>query len=115
MGSGSSPFVLLDDQKVSATLIGVDDAVPPNTVPLPTGATGTWTSSDTTILTVDSSTDPTGLTATVTAVGKLGTAQLQVSVVLTPGATPITGSTTIQVNASALASVSVSLGTPVHQ
>jgi hypothetical protein len=105
-------FTLLDDQKVSAVIAVIDDKGNPAT--LPTGIVPVWASSDATVLTVDASGDPTGMSAVVTAVGKLGSAQVQVTIAL-DASTTITGLGDVTVAASGPASVAISFGTPSPQ
>ena len=99
-------FVLMDDQKVDLGVMGTDDVGNPVTF---TGAP-TWAVSDPTILTVTpDATDPSK--ATVAATGKIGTAQVSVSVA---GPPPLTGTLDVQVTSSAATSLGISAGTPVH-
>lgn len=65
----------------------------------------TWVSSDTTILTLVPAAD--GLSAIVTAVGKLGTASVTVSATPTGASAPISGSASVQVTAGAAAALSL--------
>jgi hypothetical protein len=95
---------ILDDQKAPIVVAGTDDQGNP-VAGLPTVA---FTSSDPTILTVDTTTATPMLVTT----GKLGTAQLQASATLADG-TVITGSDDVTVHASALAKISISLGAAV--
>ncbi len=98
--------MILDDQKAPIVVQGTDDQG--NPVPGALAAV-TLTTSDATIATVDM-TDPANPVFVTT--GKLGTVQLQATATL-PDGTVITGSDDITVNASALAKISIALGTAV--
>ena len=72
-----------------------------------------WSTSDSTILTVAPAAD--GLSAVVTAVGKLGTASVSVSGTPAGETSPITGSATVTVTAAQAASFVLTFGTPATQ
>jgi hypothetical protein len=107
--AAATPFILLDDQTVSAALSYADDAG--NPVPAPVAANPpTWASVDPDgTITVTPAAD--GNSAVIAATGKLTVTQAA-QVTVTAGA--LSGSVQIQVNASAAASVVVGLGTPAH-
>ena len=100
---------ILDDQKAPIVVAGADDQGHP--VPGALSAV-TLTSGDPTLFTVDMTTDPANPALVTT--GKLGTAQLQASATLADG-TVVTGTDDIMVNASALATISISLGAAVKR
>ena len=100
---------ILDDQKAPIVVVGTDDQG--NPVPGALSAV-TLTSSDPTIFTVDTTTDPANPILVTT--GKLGTAQLQASATLADGIV-ITGTDDVTVNASALAKISISLGAAISR
>jgi hypothetical protein len=104
-------FVLIDDQKVALSIAPVDAKGNPAAVD---GAPA-WASSDETVLTVAASAD--GLSATVTAVGKLGAAQISVTADADMGAgtVPIAGVLDVSVVAGQAVSLSISTGTPEAQ
>lgn len=105
-------FALLDTQKVLATLSFTD--VDGNPTGLPTGVVPVWSTSDATILTVDASADPSGLTAMISSVGPLGTATISTSTAVDP-ANPILSSADVTVGASAATASSISFGAPVNK
>lgn len=108
-------FALNDDQHVDCTIGFVDDVG--NTVPAPAGATATWSSSDSTVITVAANpSDPTGMTGRVTAIGKLGTAtvQLNLDVPGDPKSPYIGVGGEVIVGAGTLSTVDVTFGTPAH-
>lgn len=98
-------------QQVTGSASPVDAKGNPVTTTFPTPPS--WSSSDTTILTVAAAAD--GLSAVVTAVGKLGTAAVSVSGTPTGAAAPITGSADVQVTAATAASFSLTFGAPSTQ
>lgn len=104
-----------DDQHVDCTIKFEDDAG--NTIPAPAGASAAWSSSDSTVITVAADpSDSTGMTGLVTAVGKLGTATVQLSLTV-PGdpKSPYIGvGGDVIVGAGTLSTVDISFGTPVH-
>lgn len=98
-----SALLLRDTQQVTAAAAFVDakgNPASPDTAPV-------WASSDETVATVVASVD--GLTATVTAVGKLGTAQISVK----DDDVIITGD--VEVVAGLAVSGSVTFGAPTEQ
>lgn len=100
-------------QQVPGQISGSLDAKG-NTLPVPSFTTPpSWTSSDTTVLTVAPAAD--GLSAVITAVGKIGSATITVSGTPTGETAPIQGSADISVTAAQPASLVLSLGTPVLQ
>ena len=98
--------IILDDQKAPILVVGTDDQGNPVAGAL---SAVTLDTSDHTIATVDM-TDPANPEFVTT--GKLGVVTLQASATLADG-TVITGSDAVTVNASALAKISISLGTAV--
>lgn len=99
-------------QDVSANF-GAADAKG-NAVPVPAfAAPPTWTSSDTTILTVAAAAD--GLSAVVTAVGKVGSADVTVSGTPTGATSAISGTAQVAVVAAAASSLVIGFGTPAIQ
>lgn len=98
-------FVLLDDQQVTLTLQGEDDAG--NQASLPPGTSATWAVGDDTLLTITPSPDT--LSANVVAQGKLGNTQVTVTVGTLQGVLGVT------IQASALATIAVVPGTPSHK
>jgi len=107
--SAPSPFILLDDQVVSATVSFVDDEGNPATPPA--GAVPAWALVDPDgTLGITPSAD--GLSCVIKASVKLTVTQAaQVNV----SAGALSGSVQIQVNASAAAALAIGLGTPAHQ
>jgi hypothetical protein len=103
-----TPFILLDDQVVTAQVSFVDDEGNPAVAPA--GAVPAWAAADPDgTLSLAPSAD--GLSCVIKATGKLTVTQAaQVSV--TAGA--LSGSVQIQVNASAAAALAIGLGTPAH-
>ena len=98
-------------QDVSANFGAVD--AKGNPVPLPTfSAPPAWSSSDTTVLTVAAAAD--GMSAVVTAVGKIGAANITVTGTPT-GQTAISGSAQVNVGTAAAASLVIGFGTPAIQ
>jgi hypothetical protein len=105
----TTPFVLLDDQLVTATVSFVDDEG--NPAAAPTGVTPAWSAADPDgTLALAPSAD--GSTCAIKATGKL-TATQAAQVTVTAGT--LSGNVQIQVNASAAASLAIGLGTPAHQ
>ena len=106
-------FVLQDVQLVTLSVAFVDAAGNPTTVLNPP----TWAVSDATILGIVPAAD--GLSAVVTALGPLGTAQvsLQADGALVAGAAPepIIGTFDVQVVASDAVTAQISAGTPAHK
>jgi hypothetical protein len=102
-----SALALLDNQHCPLTIQAVDAAGNPAT--LPAGAV-TWTSSNDTVVTVTPSAD--GMSADVSAVGPLGTAQIGVSVAV-DASTTLTGSLDVTVSAGSAATIQIVPGTPV--
>lgn len=99
---------LLDSQKVSATVAAVDASNAPTS--LPAGVIPVWSSGDTSIFTVDASTDPSGMSAMVTAVA-VGVSTLTVKAALDANTT-ISGTSQVTVTASAAGSLVITFGTP---
>lgn len=100
-------------QDVSAGITGALDGKG-NSVPVPTfAAPPSWSSSDPTVLTVAPAAN--GLSAVVTAVGKVGTATITVSGTPQGSSTAINGSAQVSVTAAAAASLSIGFGTPAIQ
>lgn len=99
-------FQLRDDGSASATVSAKDSKGNPATVQAPS-----WASSDETILSVTASAD--GMSATVGAVGPLGTAQVQFScdADLGEGVRTLTGSADVEVLAGEAAVIEISLTT----
>ncbi len=107
--ANATPFILLDDQLVTATVSFVDDEG--NPAAAPAGVTPAWTSADPDgTLALAPSAD--GSTCTIKATGKL-TATQAAQVTVTAGT--LSGNVQIQVNASAAASLAIGLGTPAQQ
>lgn len=98
-------LILTDSQQVNVAVSGGADKKG-NPANLPTGVPA-WTVSDPTILAVAPSAD--GLSASVAAVGPLGTAQVQVAI------GGLTGVLSVQVTAGSATSVLVTAGTPTEQ
>jgi hypothetical protein len=107
--ANSTPFILLDDQVVTATVSYVDDEGNPATAPA--GVTAAWSSADPDgTLALTPSAD--GTSCVIKATGKLTVTQAaQVTVM----AGTLSGIAQVQVNASAAASIAIGLGTPAHQ
>ncbi len=104
-----SPFILLDDQLVTATVSYVDDEG--NPAAAPAGVTPAWSAADPDgTLSLAPSTD--GSSCVIKATGKLTVTQAA-QVTVTAGA--LSGAAQIQVNASAAAAIAIGLGTPAHQ
>ena len=101
-----------------ATLQAFSDAAMTQPMPMPTGSTAAWSSSDPTVATVAADpSDPTGLTGVVTAVSTSVGATVQPACVVTvPGqANPINVTLDSVVLASdQVAAISGTYGTPVH-
>ena len=79
-----------------------------------------WASNDETVATVaaampDGTPDPTGMNAIVTAVGKIGTAQISVTDTPSDGSAPIVGTLDITVTAGAAVSANVKVGAVTEQ
>lgn len=104
-------FTLLDDEKVGVSLVAVDDQN--NPAALPAGATVTWASSEAGVVAVaQDAANP--LAAELVTTGKLGTAQVTVTVAQAnapAGASPLTGTLDISVVASAAVGISIQPGT----
>jgi hypothetical protein len=107
--ANASPFILLDDQVVTATVSFVDDEGNPATAPA--GVTPAWSVADPDgTLSLASSAD--GSSCVIKATGKLTVTQ---AAQVTVTADTLSGIAQIQVNASAAASIAIGLGTPAHQ
>jgi hypothetical protein len=102
-------LALLDNQHCPLAIQAVDAAGNPTA--LPAGSV-TWTTSNSAVAAVTPSAD--GMTCDVAAVGPLGTAQIGVSVIVSPTVT-LTGALAVTVGASAAASIQVVPGTPVNK
>lgn len=102
----NSMLVLKDNQQVPLAVMGVDAAG--NTVALPNPPSWSLAGSNPEIITLTPSAD--GMSAEVSATGKLGTAQVVVSDVVGTGT--IQGILDIQVVAGDLAGINVTAGTP---
>jgi hypothetical protein len=101
---------LTDIQTCPVTVQEVDARGNPTSAPL--DAPPVWATSDSTIITVaPDPADTTGLSQIITAVGKLGTAQLNVTGVV--GGKSLAGSLQVTVVASAAATLNIVPGTPV--
>lgn len=98
---------LQDTQHCPLAIQAVDAAGNPAT--LPPGAV-TWTSSNPSVAPVTPSAD--GMSADVSAAGPLGTAQIGVSVAVSPSTT-LTGSLDVTVVAGDAATIQIVPGTPV--
>lgn len=109
--SANPPNTLTDSQQATATVVYDDKKGNPATV----STVPVWVSSDTTILTVDASGDPTGMTAVVKAVGALGSAQITVTDTPTDGSAPIVVVGTINVVSDVASAAAFQLGTPSEQ
>jgi hypothetical protein len=105
----TSPFILLDDQIVTALVSYVDDEGNPATAPA--AVVPAWTAADPDgTLSLAPSAD--GSSCAIKATGKLTVTQ---AAQITVTAGTLSGTVQIQVNASAAASVAIGLGTPAHQ
>lgn len=104
-------LVLTDSQEVTLTVTPVDKKGNPAVV----DGVPTWGTSDDTVLTVAAAAD--GLTALVTATGKLGDAQINVSADadLGSGVTSLTGTLDVSVVAGQAATLGVTAGVPAEQ
>jgi hypothetical protein len=106
-------FIITSDQEVPISVSFVDDHGNPATV----NGVPVWTVSDDTILLVDISADPTGMSAVVSAVGPDGSAQVSVTADADTAGTgtpiPVIGLLAIQVVAGEAASAVLTPGTPV--
>lgn len=98
-------------QQVPVTAQPVDAKGNPTQTTFPTPPA--WSVSDPTILSVSPAAD--GLSAVVTAVGKIGTATVTVSGTPTGATAPITGSATVDVTAAAPVAFTLTFGTAVDQ
>jgi len=98
---------LTDSQQVNLTVEPVDKKGNQATI----DAAPTWTSSDATVATVTPAAD--GLSATVVAVGKLGTAQIVITA--SSGGTSVSGTLDLVVVGGAAASLAITAGAPVEQ
>jgi hypothetical protein len=110
MAPAATPFILLDDQVVTATVSFVDDEGNPAAAPSGAAAPA-WAAADPDgTLALTPSAD--GTSCVIKATGKLTVTQAaQVNVT----AGTLSGSVQIQVNASAAAALAIGLGTPAHQ
>ena len=104
-------LLITDSQKCALAIAIVDRKGNPASV----DGVPAWSSSDATLLTVEAGAD--GLSAVVTAVGPLGTAQVNVTADadLGGGVKPIAGVLDVQVVGGEAASVNISAGTPEEQ
>jgi hypothetical protein len=104
-----APFILLDDQVVTASVSYVDDEG--NTAIAPPAIVPAWSAADPDgTLSLAPSAD--GSSCVIKATGKLTVTQAA-QITVTAGA--LSGNVQVQVNASAAASIAVGLGTPAHQ
>ena len=101
-------FVLTDSQKVKLTIAPVNSAGNP----APIDGVPEWSVSDSTLLDIVVDTD--GMSATVSAVGPLGSVQVNVSADadLGAGVSTITGVLDIEVTASQATSLGIAAGVP---
>jgi hypothetical protein len=107
--ANASPFILLDDQIVTALVSYVDDEGNPAVAPA--NVTPSWSAADPDgTLSLAPSAD--GSSCVIKATGKLTVTQAA-QVTVTAGT--LSGIAQIQVNASAAASLAIGLGTPAHQ
>ena len=107
--ANASPFILLDDQVVTALVSYVDDEGNPAVAPA--NVTPSWSAADPDgTLSLAPSAD--GSSCVIKATGKLTVTQ---AAQITVTAGTLSGNVQIQVNASAAASIAVGLGTPAHQ
>lgn len=104
-------FLLGDNQQVELTVTYVDEAGNPGVVDEPP----VWETSNAALLTVVESDD--GLSATVSAVGPLGSAQVSVTADadLGSGVTEIIGTLDVEVVGSEAVSAVIQPGTPEHK
>lgn len=98
-------LVLTDLQKCDLSVTFVDSLGNPVTLP----AAPVWAVSDATVLAITPSTD--GLSASVSAAGKTGSAQVSVTGTNADG-TPVVGTLDVQVTASDAVSANIAAGTP---
>lgn len=105
---GKLMLLLSNAQKVSAALDPTDQYGNPARI----DGVPTWNNSDATIVQLDVAAD--GLTAVVTALGPLGTAQISASVDadLGAGVRPLTVTSDIQVEASEAVALGIKFGAP---
>ena len=102
-----SDVLLTDIQQTQASFDTVDAAGNPVT---PVAGTVTWSSTDTSILTITPAAD--GLTAVAATTGKLGTVQVTVKLTPTDGSAALSDSATVDVVSSAATSIKLVFGTP---
>lgn len=101
-----------DSQMATATAAFTDKAGNPVS---PVTPPPVWASADTTLLTVDGSGDPTGMTAVVKAVGPLGTV-IGSSCTYTPAVgSPVALLFDVQIVAEGAITGNVTIGTPTEQ
>jgi hypothetical protein len=101
-------MIITDVQKFTASIQPVDA----KNNPAPVDGVPVWSSSNPAVLTVTASED--GMSATITAVGPLGTAQVAVTADadLGEGVSPITGVLDVEVKASNAVSLSIATTAP---
>lgn len=99
-------------QQVVATAVPVDARGNPG-VPTSFSSPPSWSSSDTTVMTVAAAAD--GLSAVVTAAGKVGSATLSVSGTPVGATAPISGSATVSVVAAPAVGLTISFAAPTTQ
>jgi hypothetical protein len=105
----ATPFILLDDQVVTASVSYADDEGNPAVAPA--SIVPAWSAADPDgTLKLAPSAD--GNSCVITATGKLTVTQ---AAQITVTAGTLSGMVQVQVNASAAASVAIGLGTPAHQ
>lgn len=105
----SATITAIQDVAALATPVDAKGNIVSATFPTPPS----WSVSDSTILTVSPAAD--GLSAVVTAVGKIGSASVSVSGTPAGESSPISGSATITVTAAQAASFALTFGTPATQ
>jgi hypothetical protein len=103
-------LVITDSQEFKVEIQAVDKAGNPGTL----ASVPVWSVSDPTILTVVPAAD--GMSAVVSAVGKLGAAQVNVTGEgdPTPGVNTITGTLAVQVGGGKAVSLKLTAGTPTE-
>lgn len=104
---------LLDNQKVTGTVSYLDSAGNPAT--LPAGVVPVWASDNTSFVTVDASGDPSGLTAVVTAVGPLGSANVTATATMPDNSTIVATSLVTVSGGGTAATAVITFGTPSNK
>lgn len=101
------------NRSVPLTAQFVDGATPtPNPIPAPVGSSATWTSGDPTLFTIDTTADPTGVTANLKLTGKLGTALLSLSAIAGTVGPTETDTAQVTISPGAAGGVQIVFGTP---